>query len=128
MKVIRETELLSSIVSSLEINSNETIVAWLGTVNLKPCLLFSFPTIHPTFNLLFRLCWNDKIYPTCYDFPHLEYKCIFIWSFKLISILLFLHRYATTCTAIGIWESLDEAISIWMEVSFGQSWCLPERS
>lgn len=55
---------------------------------------------------------------------HMEHKCIFIW---VLNRYLFCcsRTHITTSTEIGILESSDEAISIWMEVSFGQLWRLP---
>lgn len=55
---------------------------------------------------------------------HVEYKCIFIWVFNWY-LCCCSSPASTTCTEIGILESSGEAISIWMEVSFGQYWHLP---
>lgn len=55
---------------------------------------------------------------------HMEHKCIFIW---VLNWYLFCCSRIdiTTSTEIGILESSDEAISIWMEVGFGLLWHLP---
>lgn len=55
---------------------------------------------------------------------HMEHKCIFIW---VLNWYLFCcsRIHISTSTEIGTLESLDEAISIWIEVRFGQLWHLP---
>ena len=101
MKVIRETELLSSIVWSLEINSHETI--WLGTVNLKHVFVFNNASYFQS------ICYSTyvemiRFIPHVMT-SHLEYKCIFIWVLNWYLYCCYCIDI-TTCTEIGIWEKL----------------------
>lgn len=110
-----------SFVCSLEFNPHETIRVWLGTANPKRVFFNNASSFQ-------SICYSTHVEMTRFTLhimsSHVEYKCIFIWvlNWCLFGCSL---TDITTCTEIGILESSDEAISIWMEVSFGQCWRLP---
>lgn len=104
---------------SLEFNSHETITVWSHCAS-RSCFCNSASHFQ-------SICYSIYVEMTRF-IPHLmsshmEHKCIFIW---VLSWYLFCcsHSDITTCTEIGILESSEKVISIWMEVSFGQLWHL----
>lgn len=96
----------------------------------KPSVSNFAPWVWPCFlnsASYFQSCYSTYIEMTRFlphvMHSHIEYQCIFMWALNW-HLFCCSRTGIATCAETGILESSDEAISIWMAVSFGQFWHL----